>query len=174
MALDAAHFGAWEAAAFAPEKTITEQLAAVKGVTHVETQTYTIMVRARDLQLQALGIAHSADLVAQPSLLDAARLSARLRSVRVDGCARQERGFVAAPRKSGATYPAARLAPPALPRLAQCRLTTFASPDGKRISFVPAAASCSSSCPLGNSKTSKPRPPAPPAWYVVCSVPGPA
>ncbi len=39
VALDAAHFGAWEAAAFAPEKAIVSQLEAVKGVKHVETQT---------------------------------------------------------------------------------------------------------------------------------------
>lgn len=43
VALDAAHFGAWEAASFAPEQTILKELEAVKGVKHVETQTYTLM-----------------------------------------------------------------------------------------------------------------------------------
>ena len=42
-ALDAASFGAWEAASFAPEAEIIKALEAVKGVSKIETQTHTLM-----------------------------------------------------------------------------------------------------------------------------------
>lgn len=41
--LDAGKFGAWEAKAFSPEKEFLEKLAGIKGVSQIETQTYTIM-----------------------------------------------------------------------------------------------------------------------------------
>ena len=43
IALDAASFGTWEGAAFAPEAKFLEAVKAVPGVTTVETQTYTLM-----------------------------------------------------------------------------------------------------------------------------------
>eukprot|EP00658_Telonema_sp_P-2_P028767 TRINITY_DN21993_c0_g1_i2.p2 TRINITY_DN21993_c0_g1~~TRINITY_DN21993_c0_g1_i2.p2 ORF type:complete len:132 (+),score=35.27 TRINITY_DN21993_c0_g1_i2:187-582(+) len=42
-AISAEHFGAWETAEFAPEKSFLEHLSAIKGVEAVETQTYTLM-----------------------------------------------------------------------------------------------------------------------------------
>lgn len=43
IALDAAMFGEWEGAAFAPEPMFLEAVKAIEGVTTVETQTYTLM-----------------------------------------------------------------------------------------------------------------------------------
>ena len=43
VALDATTFGAWDAAAFAPEAEFLEAIKAIPGVAKVETQTYTIM-----------------------------------------------------------------------------------------------------------------------------------
>eukprot|EP00620_Florenciella_sp_RCC1587_P014640 CAMPEP_0182572468 /NCGR_PEP_ID=MMETSP1324-20130603/16783_1 /TAXON_ID=236786 /ORGANISM="Florenciella sp., Strain RCC1587" /LENGTH=112 /DNA_ID=CAMNT_0024787395 /DNA_START=53 /DNA_END=391 /DNA_ORIENTATION=+ len=43
VTLDAENYGAWETAAFAPEAQILEALAAVDGVSSVETQTFTFM-----------------------------------------------------------------------------------------------------------------------------------
>mmetsp|Transcript_4219 Transcript_4219/g.10313 ORF Transcript_4219/g.10313 Transcript_4219/m.10313 type:complete len:113 (-) Transcript_4219:349-687(-) len=40
--LDAGSFGAWEAAAFAPEADFLSEVKAVAGVALVETQTYTL------------------------------------------------------------------------------------------------------------------------------------
>jgi len=41
--LSAEDFGKWEAAGFAPEAEILAELKKIKGVTNVETQTYTLM-----------------------------------------------------------------------------------------------------------------------------------
>ena len=41
--LDAENYGDWEGNAFAPEAAILEALAAVEGVSSIETQTYTFM-----------------------------------------------------------------------------------------------------------------------------------
>ena len=43
VALDAGAFGAWEAAAFAPEPEMIAAMKKIPGVTTVETQTYTLM-----------------------------------------------------------------------------------------------------------------------------------
>lgn len=43
VALDAGAFGDWAAAEFAPEAEFLEAVKAIPGVTHVETQTYTLM-----------------------------------------------------------------------------------------------------------------------------------
>eukprot|EP00283_Hemiselmis_rufescens_P011509 CAMPEP_0173418232 /NCGR_PEP_ID=MMETSP1357-20121228/451_1 /TAXON_ID=77926 /ORGANISM="Hemiselmis rufescens, Strain PCC563" /LENGTH=111 /DNA_ID=CAMNT_0014380699 /DNA_START=51 /DNA_END=386 /DNA_ORIENTATION=- len=43
VALDAASFGEWEKAGFAPEAAFLEKLKAIKGLQRVETQTYTLM-----------------------------------------------------------------------------------------------------------------------------------
>jgi hypothetical protein len=43
VSLPIADFKAWEAAQFAPEKQFLDSVKAVSGVTHVETQTYTLM-----------------------------------------------------------------------------------------------------------------------------------
>ena len=43
VALDAGAFGDWAAAEFAPEAEFLEAVKAIAGVTHVETQTYTLM-----------------------------------------------------------------------------------------------------------------------------------
>jgi len=42
-AVDAAHFGAFEASGFGPEAAMLAALKAIPGVTAVETQTYTLM-----------------------------------------------------------------------------------------------------------------------------------
>ena len=41
MSADA--FGAWEAEGFAPEKQFLEELAAIPGISSIETQTFTLM-----------------------------------------------------------------------------------------------------------------------------------
>ena len=41
--LDAENYGDWETNAFAPEAAILEALAAVDGVSSIETQTFTFM-----------------------------------------------------------------------------------------------------------------------------------
>lgn len=43
ISLDAAAFGEWEKAEFAPEKAFLEKVKAVEGVSLIETQTYTLM-----------------------------------------------------------------------------------------------------------------------------------
>ena len=43
IALDAAEFGAWEEAKFAPEAAFLAKSEAIKGVSKVETQTFTLM-----------------------------------------------------------------------------------------------------------------------------------
>ncbi|KAG1662124.1 hypothetical protein FOA52_012986 [Chlamydomonas sp. UWO 241] len=43
IALDAAKFGDWEAAKFAPEEKFLNAVKSIPGVTNVETQTYTLM-----------------------------------------------------------------------------------------------------------------------------------
>ena len=42
-ALDVESFGAWEGEKFAPEEKFLEKVKGIKGVTQVETQTYTLM-----------------------------------------------------------------------------------------------------------------------------------
>ncbi len=43
VAVDAAKFAAWEGAHFAPEADFIKRMSAIKGVSVVETQTYTLM-----------------------------------------------------------------------------------------------------------------------------------
>jgi hypothetical protein len=43
VALDACDFGDWEKAGFAPEAKLLDRLKAIKGISSVETQTYTLM-----------------------------------------------------------------------------------------------------------------------------------
>lgn len=43
VALDAAVFGDWAGAEFAPEKSFLAALEAIPGITQVETQTFTLM-----------------------------------------------------------------------------------------------------------------------------------
>ena len=42
VALDAAKFGAWDAAKFAPEQEFLEAIEAIPGLTKLETQTFTL------------------------------------------------------------------------------------------------------------------------------------
>ena len=42
VALDAAHFGAWDSAKFAPEREFLDAIETIPGVTKIETQTFTL------------------------------------------------------------------------------------------------------------------------------------
>ena len=43
VSLEAAKYGAWESAKFAPEETFLAALKSIDGLTVIETQTYTLM-----------------------------------------------------------------------------------------------------------------------------------
>eukprot|EP00793_Prasinoderma_coloniale_P005561 PRCOL_00004969-RA len=43
ISLDAAKFGAWEGAEFAPEATFLKALGEIDGIKRIETQTFTLM-----------------------------------------------------------------------------------------------------------------------------------